>query len=281
MIKKEISGLDINVYQEELDNGLKIFMVPLENRKNYQINYFTKYGAAINEFVSLEDNKRIKVPYGVAHFLEHKVFEQESGEDPFSFFAKFGSDANAYTSYRITAYILEGNNEIEKNLDYLLNYVNSPYFTDQNVEKEKGIIIEELNMYKDEPENKLYDESNKAILKKHPCRIDVGGTPKSVKSITKEVLYNCYNTFYQPSNMYLVIVGNFDKDSVLKVVKNNKKLKERKSNIPIKIIKTNEPYEVNKKNKELKIKNLVIPKSIATFKIKLQDMNNEEMFRYR
>ncbi len=281
MIKKEIKGLDIDVYQEVLDNGLKIYLVPMKNRKNYQINYYTNYGASINEFVSNDDNKRIKVPYGVAHFLEHKMFEQESGENPFSYFAKFGSDANAYTSYRKTAYTVDGSNNIEENLDYLLNYVNSPYFTDENVEKEKGIIIEELNMYKDEPENILYDESNKAVFKKHPCRVDVGGTPKSVKSITKEVLYKCYNTFYQPSNMCLVVVGNFNEDNVLKVIKNNKKLSEKKSNNQINVIKPNEPYEVNIKKKELKIKNIAIPKFVLTFKKMLNEMSMEESFKYK
>ncbi len=281
MIKKELIGLDISVYEEELDNGLKVYLVPLKNRTNFQVSYFTKYGASINEFISLDDNKKIKVPYGVAHFLEHKMFEQENGEDPFSYFAKFGSDANAYTSYRVTAYVLEGSNEVEKNVDYLLDYVNSPYFTDENVEKEKGIIIEEINMYKDEPEGKLYDVSNKAVFIKHPCRIDVGGTPKSVRSITKEVLYKCYNTFYQPSNMCLVIVGNFDKDSVLKTIKNNKKLNSRTSKIPIKKVLTNEPYEVNIKNKELKIKNIAIPKSIVTFKSLLKEMNSEERYKYK
>lgn len=281
MIKKELKGLDIKVYEEQLDNGLKIFLVPLKNRKNYQINYFTKYGAAINEFISLDDNKKVKVPYGVAHFLEHKMFEQESGEDPFSYFAKFGSDANAYTSYRVTAYIVEGSSEIEKNITYLLDYVNSPYFTDENVEKEKGIIIEEINMYKDEPEGKLYDESNKAVFQKHPCRVDVGGTPKSVRSITKEVLYKCYNTFYQPSNMYFVLVGNFDVKSVLKTIKNNKKLNNRESNMPITTIKVNEPKEVNTRSKELNIKNIAIPKSILTFKTLLKSMSGEERFKYK
>ena len=279
MIKKELDGFDTTAYTEELENGLKIILVPLNNRKSFRINYFTKYGAEINEFVPLGEKKKIKVPYGVAHFLEHKVFEQESGEDPFSFFAKYGCDANASTGYKTTSYTVEGSNNIEENLEYLLNYVNSPYFTDENVEKEKGIIIEEINMYKDEPEGKLFDQSNKAVFKKHPCRVDVGGTEKSVRSITKEILYKCYNTFYQPSNMYLVIVGKFDIDSVLKVIKNNKKLNARKSDGPIKIIKTKEPVEVNISKKELKINNIALPKFILTFKSRIEELSKEELYK--
>ena len=201
MIKKEIKGLDVNIYYEKLNNGLDIYLVPYSNRNNYYIEYAVKYGACINEFISNTTGKKTKMPLGIAHFLEHKMFEQEDGIDPFAFYSETGSDANASTSYDMTSYTVEGTSNIEVNLDYLLNYVNSPYFTEQNVEKEKGIIIEELNMYKDQPENILYEKSNCALFKKHPMRRDVGGTPRSVRKITKEILYECYDTFYQPNNI--------------------------------------------------------------------------------
>lgn len=280
MIKNEIKGIEQDVYIETLSNGLKVFLVPFKNRKNYYINYVTNYGSIVTKFVPVGESKMIEVPYGVAHFLEHKMFEQENGEEPFEFFSKYGSDANASTGYKSTSYTVEGTNNIEENLEYLLDYVNSPYFTDENVEKEKNIIIEEINMYNDEPEGKLYEASSKAIFKYHPMRIDIGGTEESVKKITKEDLYNCYNTFYQPSNMFLIIGGNFDKDSVLKVIKNNKKLMSNNICSSINIEEIKEPLEVNKREIELKINNIVIPKMIFTLKISLKDIPFEKRFEY-
>ena len=279
MIKETFKDIDVDVYYEELENGLRVYLAPFKNRKNYRINYFTRYGAEINEFVPHGEKKKIKVPYGVAHFLEHKVFEQETGEDPFSFFAKSGCDANASTGYKTTSYTVNGSKNIEENLEFLLNYVNSPYFTDKNVEKEKGIIIQEINMYKDEPEGKLFDHSNKAIFQKHPCRIDIGGTEKSVRSITKETLYQCYNTFYQPSNMYLVITGGFDVDKVMEVVRNNEKLNSKESKKPIKRKRVNEPESVRKSKEVLNIANLSKPKMVLTYKSKVDRSDEKESMK--
>ncbi len=279
MKNQQIKGLNINVYTEELVNGLKIILIPFSDRNNYYIEYLTKYGEEITEFKSLSNNKRIKVPYGVAHFLEHKMFEQEDGMDPFSFYSKSGADANASTGYKTTSYTLEGVTAIEENLNYLLDCVNSPFFTDKNVEKEKGIIIEELNMYKDQPENKLYEANNKAVFFKHPFRRDVGGTPTSVRKITKETLYECYNTFYQPNNMILAIAGNFEINKVLKVIKSNEKLNAKKGKQEIKTYKIKEPIEVRKKETSLKIKNLILPKFVLTFKTKIELKNGLEKYK--
>ena len=277
MIRQEFKELGIEVYTEELDNGLQVFLIPFNDRKNYYVEYLTRFGAEINEFKSRMTGKRVKVPYGVAHFLEHKMFEQEDGINPFSFYSKSGVDANASTGYKETTYTLEGVDNIEENIDFLLNYVNSPYFTDENVEKEKGIIIEELNMYKDQPENKLYDKNNKSLFKYHPFRRDIGGTPRSVKSITKENLYECYETFYQPSNMIIAIAGNFDKDKVLNVIKSNKKVNSKKDNSKIITYKVKEPISVNSKENSLKINNLIIPK----FALSIKSFNDIENGRDR
>ena len=280
MIIKKYKDLDLELRYEKLDNGLEVFLIPYPNRKNYSISYVTKYGADISEFISIDSNKRTKVPKGVAHFLEHKMFEQEDGVDPFAFFSKSGCDANAFTNYKVTAYTAQGTKNIEENLDFLLDYVNSPYFTDQNVEKEKGIIIEELNMYKDQPESKLYDESNKAVFVKNPMRYDIGGTPNSVRKITKEILYNCYNTFYQPSNMILIVSGKFDCEKVERVIKNNKKLNSKVNNKTIKVFREKEPILVNKKEKEIRIQNLVIPKAILSIKSPVKEMTGIEKYKY-
>ena len=280
MIVNEIKGTDVKVIYEKLDNGLEVFLIPYEDRKNYYVEYGVKYGAEIDEFVSAYTNKKTKKPYGVAHFLEHKMFEQENGVDPFSYFSKSGTEANASTGYRTTSYTIEGVNNLLDNLNFLLDYVNSPYFTFDNVEKEKGIIIEELNMYKDQPENILYEESNKALFKKHPMRRDVGGTVSSVKKITKDILYECYDTFYQPNNMFLVVAGKFDTDEVLKLIKKHKKLNSRKSDKEIKIFKVKEPIEVNIKEKEMKIKNIVNPKFILSIKSSMEELKGKEKYKY-
>lgn len=280
MIMKEIKGLGQSVFVETLSNGLKVYLVPFKNRKNYYINYVTNFGSTTTKFIPIDDDKFVTVPYGVAHFLEHKMFEQENGEDPFKFFSKYGSDANASTGYKTTSYTVEGTSNIEENLEYLLNYVNSPYFTDENVEKEKNIIIEEINMYSDEPEGKLYEASSKSIFKSHPMRVDIGGTEKSVRSITKKDLYDCYNAFYQPSNMFLLIGGNFDVDSVLNVIKKNERLASNKFNQKIEIKAVKEPLAVNCKFKEVKINNIIIPKFIFTLKISLKDIAEKDRFEY-
>lgn len=280
MIVNKLKGTDVDIYYEKLDNGLEVYLVPFTNRTNYYIDYNVKYGSNVYEFISSHTNKKTKKPYGVAHFLEHKMFEQEDGIDPFSFFSQTGSDANASTSYDITSYNVDGVKNIEENLEFLLNYVNSPYFTDENVEKEKGIIIEELNMYKDRPENRLYEESNKALFIKHPIRIDIGGTPSSVNKITKEILYDCYDTFYEPNNMFITISGNFDPKKVMKIIKNNKKVNSKKGDKEIKIIKTVEPIEVKAKEKEIKIKSIVIPKFLLNFKSPMKELNGEDRYKY-
>ena len=278
MKKKMLEGIEQEVITETLDNGLKIFLMPFKNRKNYSINYMTIFGAAIDKFKV--NGKVCAPPSGVAHFLEHKMFEQETGEDPFEFFSKTGSDANASTGYKSTSYTVEGTNNIEENLEFLLNYVNSPYFTDENLEKEKNIIVEEINMYSDEPESRMYNESSKAIFKRHSMRIDIGGTEESVRKITKDDLYSCYNAFYIPSNMYLFISGNFDAKSILKVIKNNKLLNEKKNNPVVSVIRPNEPLEVNKKKIELKLDNVVKPKMIFTLKISLKDLHFEDKYKF-
>lgn len=280
MIIKELKGIDVKLYYEKLDNGLELFFVPFKERKNYCMEYGVKYGAKTYEFISAYSNKKVKIPYGVAHFLEHKMFEQKDGVDPFAYFSLSGSDANASTSYDITSYTVEGIKDIEKNLKFLLDYVNSPYFTDENVEKEKGIIIEELNMYKDQPENKLFEESNKAFFVKHPMRIDIGGTPSTVNKITKEILYECYDTFYQPNNMFLVIAGNINPEKLLDIVKNNKKVNSKKGDKKITTFKVEEPIEVKEKEKKINIKNMIIPKFVLSFKSKIKEMSNEEKYKY-
>lgn len=269
----EILGLDQKIYTDKLDNGLEVVLIPFETKNSYYISYTTKYGSVNLDF-ALEDGKKYSSPKGIAHFLEHKMFEQENGEDPFTFFSKSGTGCNAGTSYNKTSYFVWGVNNIEENLNYLLDFVNTPYFTDENVEKEKGIIIQEIKMYDDNPDWVLTEEVQKSTFKNHPIRYDIAGYSETVNSITKEDLYKCYNTFYQNSNMLLVVSGKFDKDKIMEVIKNNETLNSRTSKTEIKKIKENEPLKVNEKYREITMPNVVTSKLAIDVKLSLKDIKD-------
>ena len=215
----KLNGLDMTLYRECLDNGLEVILLPYSNKKNYFISYCTKYGSEVTNFIPAGEKDEIKVPDGIAHFLEHKMFEQEDGIDPFSFFSESGTGSNASTSFDYTQYICYGTKNFDENLRYLLKFVNRPYYTDENVEKEKGIISEELKMYDDIPEFKLEMKIRENVYHKHPRRIDIGGSIPEVLKITKEDLYTCYNSFYSPNNMFVLVVGNFNVDETIKIIK--------------------------------------------------------------
>lgn len=278
MEKKCLFSLDQDIYYEELKNGLKIVLIPNENRKDYYVSYTTKYGSVNLNFIPEGDKKVYNSPKGIAHFLEHKMFEQPSGEDPFTFFSKTGTGSNAGTSYKKTSYFIYGINNLEENLDYLINFVNEPYFTDQNVEKEKGIIIEEIKMYDDDPDWILAEEVAKATFYNHPIRYDIAGYVDTVSKITKEDLYKCYNTFYSPNNMILVVSGNFDVDRVMNVIKDNKLLNSKTEKTVIKEVKDIEKESVNNKYKEITIPNIAINKIGINFKISLKDVKDKHKF---
>ena len=268
MIKKNLEKLNIDVYEETLKNGLNLYIVPIKDKNNIYVTFTTKYGSNISEFVPIGEEEYIKVPNGVAHFLEHKVFEQEDGIDPFSFFSERGADCNANTSNYKTTYLFSGSSFYEENLNLLLDYVTSPYFTDENVLKEKGIIEQEIKMYDDDPYSKLYDKILENCFVKHPIRIPIAGTVESINKITKEDLYKCYNTFYHPSNMLLIVVGNIDVKNTIKIVNDFYKNKKYDKFNEIKIKKYNEPDNVYKEYKELKM-NVSIPKVSVNYKLNI------------
>ncbi len=218
MTEIKLKGLDVNCYKEVLDNGLEVYLIPYENKKNYFMTYATRFGSETTEFIPYSKDEMIKVPDGIAHFLEHKMFEQEDGVDPFTYFSKSGTGANAFTSFDRTQYVCYGTKNFYDNLEFLISYVNSPYYTLENVEKEKGIIAEELNMYSDMPDWQIETKLREAVYVKHPRRVDIGGTVSEIMKITKEDLYTCYDNFYSPNNMFLLLVGNFDKDKASKII---------------------------------------------------------------
>lgn len=277
MKKIDLIGLDQSVYFEKLDNGLEIYMIPYQNKSNYAMHYITKYGSIQTTFIPYGKKEKRTVPDGIAHFLEHKMFEQEDGIDPFTFASKTGTYSNASTNFECTRYYFEGNQAFEENLNYLLDFVGSPYFTDENVEKEKGIIAEEIKQYDDEVEWTFEEELKKALLQKDNHRIDIAGTVESINKITKEDLYDTYYTFYQPSNMFLVISGDFDKDKALATIKNNKTLEKANSNFLIKVFSEEEPLKVNEEKVELELP-VATTKVGYGIKISLDDVDNKYLF---
>ena len=188
MQKKKISKVDLDVYTEKLDNGLSIYVVPMPNKHNIHATFSTDFGSITNEFVPIGEKKMVRVPDGVAHFLEHKLFEQKDGIDPFTFFGQNGADANANTSYFKTTYLFSGLKNFEDNLNYLLDYVQDPYFTDENVEKEKGIIDQERSMYQDDPFWRMYEGSIANMIHNYPIKYPIVGTKESIYAITNLLL---------------------------------------------------------------------------------------------
>ena len=206
------------IYKTKLNNGLQIFICPKKGYTKKIGMYGTVFGSIDNDFIDITTGKRIKVTDGIAHFLEHKLFEQD-GANALDVFAKMGVSSNAYTSFDHTVYFFETNDKFEECVEKLLDFVNTPYFTDENVEKEKGIIGQEIRMYDDEPNAVVYYNTLRAMYQKYPLRIDIAGTIESVNSINKETLYSCYNTFYNPANMFIIIIGDVAVEDTIKKIK--------------------------------------------------------------
>ncbi|RED66093.1 EF-P 5-aminopentanol modification-associated protein YfmH [Cohnella lupini] len=255
--------LQETLWHEKLDNGLEVFILPKPGFTKTYATFTTRYGSIDNHFVP-PGGQSIKVPDGIAHFLEHKMFEEPEG-DIFSKFADQGASANAYTSFDRTVYLFTATHEIEANLDTLLHFVQNPYFTDENVEKEKGIIVQEIDMYRDNPDWRVYFGLIEAMYQNHPVHIDIAGTAESVRSITKEMLYDCYNTFYHPSNMTLFIVGGIDRQETMERVKKDQANKKFPPGGEIKRLFEQEPDQVKNEKRELELP-VSLPKCLFGFK---------------
>ena len=264
----ENKQINEKVYIETLENGMKILVVPKKNTEKKYIIWGTKFGSIDNHFIEPKTGKEIKVPDGVAHYLEHKMFEQENGVDSLYKLMSLGLDANAYTTNDHTAYLFGGTSNFYEGLDELMDYVQHPYFTDENVEKERGIIGQEIGRYDDEPAWKLYVNMMDCLYKNNPIKIDIAGTVESISHITKETLYDCYNTFYHPSNMIMCISGNFEPEKIVQEVK--KRLLPKEKMDKIKRIYPEYENKINKKYKEQKM-DVNIPIFIVGFRDILKD----------
>lgn len=241
MEKIEYQQINETLYKEVLANGLKVFLLPKPGfHKTYGL-FSTNYGSIDNAF-GYEKDAIQHVPDGIAHFLEHKLFEKEDG-DVFHVFGEQGASANAFTSFTRTSYLFSASDRVQDNLTTLLNFVQEPYFTKETVEKEKGIIGQEIQMYEDDANWRQFFGIIGNLFPNHPLHIDIAGTVASIAEITAEDLYLCYNTFYHPSNMTLFIVGDFDPNEMLEYIRQNQEAKEFEPIRPIIRQFPNETYE--------------------------------------
>lgn len=236
-------------YEVRHSSGLKIFIYPKEKNNSTYAVFGTKYGSIDNCFKISDENALNTVPNGIAHYLEHKLFESEDG-DAFSRYAKTGASANAYTSFDMTCYLFSCTQNVYESLEILLDFVQSPYFTEKTVQKEQGIIGQEIRMYDDDPQWRVMFNLLGALYHTHPVKIDIAGTTESIAKITPELLYQCYGTFYNLNNMALCIAGDIDPNRVLELC--DKMLKPSKP-VTVERIFDKEPESIVKPREEQKL----------------------------
>lgn len=277
MEKITYAQLQEEIYYEKLSNGLDVYILPKKGFNKTYATFTTKYGSIDNHFQQIGTDTFIKVPDGIAHFLEHKLFEKEDG-DVFQQFSRQGASANAFTSFTRTAYLFSSTSNVEKNLETLIDFVQDPYFTEKTVEKEKGIIGQEITMYDDNPDWRLYFGLIQNMYKNHPVNIDIAGTIESISHITKDMLYDCYNTFYHPSNMLLFIVGPVEPQKIMDQVKDNQARKKYHDMPEIKRKFEDEPTEVAKKKQVLEM-NVQTSKCLVGIKTLDGNQSGQEMLK--
>ncbi len=212
MQKIEYPSVGEVFYCDTLPNGLKLSVIPKPGFARCFAQFATRYGGADRRFRL--GGSFIDTPMGVAHFLEHKMFDMPSGDNALAVLAANGAQPNAYTSSGVTAYHFESTSGFDENLRMLLKFVSTPYFTDESVRKEQGIIGQEIRMGEDDPDRVIYDELLRCLYDHHPVRDSVAGTVESIAEITPETLYNCHRIFYNPGNMALAVVGDVDPEAV-------------------------------------------------------------------
>jgi predicted Zn-dependent peptidase len=277
MKKISFDQLQENLFYEKMSNGLDVYILPKKGFNKTYATFTTKYGSIDNHFVPLNEEEFVKVPDGIAHFLEHKLFEKEDG-DVFQQFSRQGASANAFTSFTRTAYLFSSTTNVERNLETLIDFVQDPYFTEKTVEKEKGIIGQEITMYDDNPDWRLYFGVIQNMYKNHPVKIDIAGTIESITPITKDMLYQCYNTFYHPSNMLLFVVGSVDPDQIMNQIRSNQEKKDYEKMPEIKRRFDDEPETVAEKKQVLKM-NVQSPKCLVGLKAPEPHQQGKEMLR--
>ncbi|MFA5658882.1 MAG: pitrilysin family protein [Oscillospiraceae bacterium] len=241
IIRNERTGEEY--YKIKHPSGLTIFVWEMKGFSTTEALFGTKYGSINIRFKTENEDDFVDVPSGIAHFLEHKLFENED-TDVFDLYAKTGANANAYTSFDKTCYLFSTGDKYQEALEILLSFVQSPYFTKETVDKEMGIIGQEIRMYDDNPDWRVFFNLLDAIYVSHPVKIDIAGTVESISEIDAALLYRCYNTFYNLNNMVLSIAGNCKADEVLEIAD---KFLKKSSDIGLETAFPDEPETVNKK----------------------------------
>lgn len=266
------------LYYDKLPNGLEVFILPKKGFHKTVATFTTKYGSIDNRFSVQGKSDFIQVPNGTAHFLEHKMFEGQHG-DVYHTFARQGALVNAFTSFTRTAYTLSATSHVHRNLEMLLDFVQEPYFTDETVEKEKGIIEQEIRMYDDNPDWRARFELLRNMYVSHPVNMDIAGTITSINEITKEDLYACYNTFYHPDNMLLFVIGEVAPEETLKLIRANQHQKYFRESEEICRLFPDEGTEVNRKSSVLRFP-IQIPKVYIGHKERNPCKQGRELLKY-
>lgn len=274
----EFQQLDETLYYKQLNNGLDVYILPKKGFSKTFVTFTTKYGSIDRTFVPIGETEPITVPDGIAHFLEHKMFEKEDG-DVFQKFSEVGAQANAFTSFTRTAYLFSATDHIYKSTETLLNFVQEPYFTEETVNKEKGIIGQEITMYDDQPDWRLYFGAIENMYHNHPVKIDIAGTIDSIDGITAEHLYTCYNTFYHPSNMLLFVIGAVDPVEMMAFIEDNQNKKTFQEPTDLKRLFDEEPTNVAEKERVLHM-DVQKPKVYVGLKAKQVGLSGEEMLKH-
>lgn len=234
------------VIEKKLANGLQVYLIPKkEVAKSYAL-FMTDYGSVHRSFIPIGEKEEVTVPDGIAHFLEHKLFEKED-RDVFTDFLQNGASPNAYTSFTKTAYLFSTTKLVTENVEILLDFVQDPYFSEASVEKEKGIIEQEIKMYDDQADWQAFMGAIRNMFHHHPVHIDIAGTVDSIQEITKDDLYTCYNTFYHPENMTLCVIGAFDEEELMQIIEANQQAKTFPTYTNVEKHFPDEPVEVKEK----------------------------------
>jgi len=238
--------MDERLVKTKLDNGLNIYIFPKKDYVKQYAMLSVNFGSNDIEFIDVKNGRKRNMPLGIAHFLEHQLFEDKE-KSIFDKFADLGASANAYTNFDSTNYLFSSSSNFEDSLINLIEFVQDPYFSEENVKKEQGIIVQEIKMYQDNPYWKSYFNLLSALYSKHPVKNDIAGTEKSVLSITPEDLYICYYNFYLPSNMDLILIGDLDSERIINLIREHQAQKNFPNfKNPVRIIKE-EPDSVAEK----------------------------------
>ena len=276
MKKIKLENTNEVLYYDKLDNGLEVYMLPNNNVNKFYLNLNTRFGSINTKFKY--DNKEYDMPKGIAHYLEHLSFNMENGS-VFDHYSKIGSSINAFTTYDITSYNVTSNNRFKENLEYLLEYVYTPYFTKELFQSEKGVIEEEVKMYKDDPGMTIVNGTLNNVFVNDERKYLVGGTVKDVKSIKLEDVITCYNAYYNPKNMFLIITGNFNPNEALAITSEQMNKLNINNDFNVKDIYPKEPEKVNKKEEIIKM-NVDKPKVSIGIKIPKNNFKNLKLDNY-